>query len=246
MNTKLTLSESDTKVPAYVLVYEKLYARIVNGEYKPGEQLPPEMALAEEMNISRGSLRQSLAILREDGLIYNVQGKGNFVNENVDQKVESIGTLDNPIFSCALDKVVETRLTYDFQPTAAVVQTKLDLLPCDIALVSNAVYRDNNEPISHAFYTIPVKYLNSPGLDLSNEDEIKELLSVGIFKMATSSSARISISEAEESITQYLEVPKNTSLLFIEDVLYNGQGEAIALCKYYLLPQYYRITVLRK
>lgn len=246
MNTKLTLKESDAKVPAYALVYEKLYARIVNGEYKRGEQLPPEMALAEEMNISRGSLRQSLAILREDGLIYNVQGKGNFVNENADQKVESIGTLNSPIFSCSLDDVVETQLTFGFQPTATIVQSKLDLLPCDISLVCNAVYLDDKEPISHAFYSIPVKYLNSPGLDLSNEDEIKELLSTGIYKMAATSSARISISEAEESIAQYLQIPENTSLLFIEDVLYNGQSEAIALCKYYLLPQYYQITVLRK
>ena len=246
MSTKLTLSESNVKVPAYVIVYEKLYAEIMNGDYKPGDQLPPETVLAKDMGISRGSLRQALAILREDGLIYNVQGKGNFINENVGQSTEGLGILDNPIFSCALNEIVETALTFDFQPTAAIVQTKMNLLSCDIALTCNAVYYDCKKPVAHAFYTVPVKYLTSPGLDLNKEEEVKELLSKGIYELASTSSARITLSEAEESIAQYLQVPTNTNLLFIEDVLYNGHGEAIALCKYYLLPQYYQITVPRK
>ena len=43
------------------------------------------MCIRDRYGVSRGSIRQALAILREDGLIYNHQGKGNFVSQSYEQ-----------------------------------------------------------------------------------------------------------------------------------------------------------------
>lgn len=245
MATRLSLSESKADVPAYVLVYEILYARIVDGEYKPGERLPSEIPLAQEMGISRGSLRQALAILREDGLIYNIQGKGNFVSEMSAKSLASLRTLDNPVYSCCLTEIERQDIIYKFEPTAVIVQKKMNLLPCDIALTCDAVYWDKTQPVAHAFYSIPVKFLNDPKLDMNNEEDVKEFLANGLYKAAANSMARITVSEAEENIARYLQTKEKEELLFIEDILYNRQGEGIALCKYYLLPRHYQVNVLR-
>ena len=50
----------------------------------------------------------------------------------------------------------------------------------------------------------------------------------------------------EESIARLLQVEVGTQVIFIEEILYDAVGAPIGLCKYYLLPEYYRIHIVRK
>lgn len=61
--------------------YEKILAKIVNGDFAVGSKLPTEHALSEELEVSRPVLRQALKQLREDGVIVSKQGSGSFVQK---------------------------------------------------------------------------------------------------------------------------------------------------------------------
>ncbi len=52
-----------------------LRERIRSGELRTGDRLPTQAELAEEFGVERGTVRQALHTLREDGLLTN-QGKG--------------------------------------------------------------------------------------------------------------------------------------------------------------------------
>jgi GntR family transcriptional regulator len=54
--------------------------KIVNHEFVDG-RIPPEAALAEELGVSRTTIRDALAKLEHEGAIYRKQGAGTFVNE---------------------------------------------------------------------------------------------------------------------------------------------------------------------
>lgn len=58
---------------------EAMRLRIRSGEWPPGHRLPPEPALAEEIGVSRGTLRRGLAVLVAEGLVRQVPGRGTFV-----------------------------------------------------------------------------------------------------------------------------------------------------------------------
>lgn len=66
----------------HVQVYNKIFNMIQDGTYSPGMQLPSEPELAGQLNVSRATLRKSLALLQEDHLVKNIRGKGNFIREN--------------------------------------------------------------------------------------------------------------------------------------------------------------------
>lgn len=57
-------------------VADTLLARFAAGEYLPGERLPGERQLAEDMNVSRVSVRAALQKLKTRGYLRAVQGGG--------------------------------------------------------------------------------------------------------------------------------------------------------------------------
>jgi GntR family transcriptional repressor for pyruvate dehydrogenase complex len=63
----------------YEQIFGQIEARIVAGDLKVGDQLPPERELAEQFQVSRTAVREAVKILREKGLIEIRPGKGTFV-----------------------------------------------------------------------------------------------------------------------------------------------------------------------
>lgn len=66
-------------VPLYRQLYDVLHARIVSGEYPADTQMPSESELGRLFRVSRITVRQALAELHRQGLIFKIQGKGTFV-----------------------------------------------------------------------------------------------------------------------------------------------------------------------
>lgn len=59
-------------------VVETLRGSILSGRFAPGERLV-EAELARELGISRGPIREGLALLEKDGIVVNVPRRGKFV-----------------------------------------------------------------------------------------------------------------------------------------------------------------------
>lgn len=65
-------------------IARRLEQRILEGSLKPGDRLAPERDLAEQMGVSRSSLREAIQKLVSRGLLSSRQGEGNFVTDRLD------------------------------------------------------------------------------------------------------------------------------------------------------------------
>ncbi|WP_281645832.1 FCD domain-containing protein [Parendozoicomonas sp. Alg238-R29] len=65
----------------------KLETMIVEGVYKPGDRLPPERKLAEQLEVSRPSLRTALQTLAAKGILRSRQGGGHYVTDTLTRSV---------------------------------------------------------------------------------------------------------------------------------------------------------------
>ncbi|MEU2683955.1 GntR family transcriptional regulator [Streptomyces hygroscopicus] len=65
--------------PPYQQAAEAIRSEIKAGKIKPGEQLPSHRELQERFGIANMTARSALRVLREEGLIYTVQGRGSYV-----------------------------------------------------------------------------------------------------------------------------------------------------------------------
>ncbi|MGC1498143.1 MAG: GntR family transcriptional regulator [Sulfitobacter sp.] len=80
--------DSAAALPIYVQVSERLIREIAAGRLSDGERLPPERQLAAQHQVTVRTLRKSLKILEEKGILERVQGSGNYVR--TDPSVQSI------------------------------------------------------------------------------------------------------------------------------------------------------------
>ncbi|WP_345797417.1 GntR family transcriptional regulator [Castellaniella sp. MT123] len=66
-------------VPLYERVRLGIQARLAGHVWDPSEPIPTEQALAQEYEVSIGTIRKAVERLVKDGLLAKVQGKGTFI-----------------------------------------------------------------------------------------------------------------------------------------------------------------------
>jgi GntR family transcriptional repressor for pyruvate dehydrogenase complex len=88
--------DSSTEKPLYRAVKtSRLYEQIVQqvedsileGQLKPGDQLPAERDLAHRFGVSRTAVREAVKTLREKGLVEAYSGRGTFVTNGTSQAI---------------------------------------------------------------------------------------------------------------------------------------------------------------
>ncbi|WP_274365104.1 GntR family transcriptional regulator [Paenibacillus thermotolerans] len=77
--------------PLYSQIFEILRSRIVRGEYTADQQLPTEVELAEQFNVSRITSKRALIELERVGLIYRRRGSGSFVKNREESRKFAAG-----------------------------------------------------------------------------------------------------------------------------------------------------------
>src|SRR5476649_2110505 len=73
-------------------IQESLRAMIREKALKPGDQIPTEIELCEQLGVGRSSLREAVAQMISHGLLSRIQGRGTFVRQ-ISLKLE--GGLDD-------------------------------------------------------------------------------------------------------------------------------------------------------
>jgi DNA-binding LacI/PurR family transcriptional regulator len=67
--------------PLHLRLRQAIQAQIVDGTLQPGEALPSERGLQQELGLSRATVRQALGALIQAGLLQSVPGTSTFVSE---------------------------------------------------------------------------------------------------------------------------------------------------------------------
>ncbi len=71
----------DPALPKYQQLARFLQQQIQQGHLQPGDQLPTEEQLCRAHGLSRGTVRQAIHVLEQQGLLKKVQGRGTFVTD---------------------------------------------------------------------------------------------------------------------------------------------------------------------
>jgi GntR family transcriptional regulator len=73
--------DHDSDVPVYVQLSDILRARIESGELPPRRAVPSKRMLMQDYGVAGGTVDKAIGILRSEGLVRTVTGRGIFVTE---------------------------------------------------------------------------------------------------------------------------------------------------------------------
>lgn len=68
--------------PPYQHAADEIRRDILQGRIKPGEQMPSIRELQERFGVANMTARSALNVLRDEGLIYTIHGRGSFVADH--------------------------------------------------------------------------------------------------------------------------------------------------------------------
>lgn len=98
---------------------QALQRRIAEGEYKPGQTLPPQRELSGHLGISRASLREAISMLEALGLVRAQPGKGVFVTAGTTRTAG-----DLPAGPSAMRPEAIFQFRYVMEPAAAALAAR--------------------------------------------------------------------------------------------------------------------------
>jgi GntR family transcriptional repressor for pyruvate dehydrogenase complex len=135
------------KQRVYQIVIEQIKQSIERGELKSGDKLPGERDLAEELSVSRATVREAMSVLEATRIVKVLPGVGIFLEENPNKdliaRMDEIGQIGND----NLTQLLEVRLALESQAAylAATRRTDADLQALGEAYERLKLSVDRNE-----------------------------------------------------------------------------------------------------
>ena len=86
-------SQENVKEKPYQLVIDHVREEVLHGNLKPGDRLPGERELAEQLGVSRNSVREGLRILENMGVTSSQHGAGHYIALNFDEPMTEMLSL---------------------------------------------------------------------------------------------------------------------------------------------------------
>lgn len=79
----MALNANDRR-PPYQQIADELLAQMASGELGPGDKLPSARDLMQLYDVANQTVQSALRVLRSQGLINSVPGRGTFVTDDID------------------------------------------------------------------------------------------------------------------------------------------------------------------
>ncbi|HEY8456613.1 MAG TPA: GntR family transcriptional regulator [Actinopolymorphaceae bacterium] len=102
-------------VPLHVQLADVLREQIATGKLAPGDRLPSESDLSQTYDVSRPTIRKTLAALKFEGLIESELGTGHFVRDRGEPRPIKLKRGDTAVVSLTggMPQLVVTRANGD-------------------------------------------------------------------------------------------------------------------------------------
>ena len=205
-----------------------LRERISVGRFVAGKLLPSESELSREFEVSRVTIRRTLEVLREEGLVSSRQGFGWFVSGNqLSQTLGHLGTIEDQLRASGM---LPTRriLEFAFEKATRKVAKVLD---CDQVLRVKRVNMADDEP----FAVVTVWCSFDLGKHLSRHDvESNSFYSLLKIKLGGATQT-IAADSATAEEARLLEVPAGSPVLRCDRVTSDEHGRAV-LVSHHVFP----------
>jgi len=212
----------NTAAPLYIQVKRWIISQIEDGHYSIGTRIPGEHDLSRQLNISRGTIREAIRELVDEGYLYTIHGRGTFV-KNIEKPSWAMNT-----FASVADSFDDANIHYstrimdnsrDFADSVVAAQLHIEPQTEIIRLERLRFIKEEPVHLSTSFlpYSTAEKLLS---IDLNNKSLYKVMgndLGIKVVRVERVVMAKL----ADSHEVDLLQLPDVAAILVMDGVAYN-------------------------
>jgi DNA-binding GntR family transcriptional regulator len=218
----------------------------IGAEYRPGDQLPAEPALAAAYGVSRATMREALQSLAAVGLVQRVHGVGTFVAE-VSTKVESALDVDLGVTEAvraANQRLGVQVLRAEELAAPQEVAERLALPPASRVLWIERAILANEVPAVAAIDAVPVAVAARAG-HAYESGSVYRFLEQDCGVALAGGSASVTAVAADRRVARVLRIAEGAPVLRISQVERSTDDTAVLYSEEHYVPNLFDLTIRR-
>jgi GntR family transcriptional regulator len=221
---------------------------ILDGKFEDG-RIPSESDLANELGVSRTTIRDALSRLEIEGTVFRKQGSGTFVNRpglQIKSRLDEIWSYEAVLEAHGYKPFVEILDIRQERPSEA-IQEILGLDPEEKVTILEKLFSEDSEPVIYTQNQIPKRIIPQEELD----DQLLTLPVYELIDVCCQQSLNYYLSEvvpivAGEGLAKLLNVKINTPMLTLEEIGYNDDNEPILWARSIFRDDLVRFRMIRR
>lgn len=249
LNMKLSVNNPQ---PLYQQLKAMLKKEIAEGKLTPHDRLPSERELCTKYDLSRTTVRQTIAEAVNEGLLYRIHGKGTFVAQpKIDQSLVKITGFK------------ETMQLRGLKPSMKILE--MSVISADVALAGILQIDIGDEVLHLKLLGLaddePMILSDVYLLSLLGKDQVEELLNNAsrgeLFSMfikyhqntgntPETSQQTFEATVADQEVTKLLSIDQGSPLFLLTAVVYSQEGKPIEYRSSYYRGDRYRFSIKRQ
>jgi GntR family transcriptional regulator len=235
--------DKSSSTPLYSQIQNHIIALIRQGDYPPGAQVPSELELSAQLQVSRMTARKALDGLVAKGVLYRRKGKGTYVAENmINYGLTTMQSFSRVLQSRGYQVSTQMLGIHVIEGTPAILE-QLHLPPYSELLVVRRLRLVNDIPAAiHTAYLDNRVYAAITQMNLvtgSLLEAMERVTGAGI--AYTIDSVESDLPTPEEA--QLLKIEKHRPVLRVDGVSYLEYGEPTRYARAVYRGDMFKLTV---
>lgn len=227
-------------------IVSELRNQIEGGDFAEG-RLPSEPALARQMGVSRNTIRQALAELELEGILFRKHGSGTFIN----QRVLNIGTRLEEVWDFV--EMIETsgfkadvrHVELSLIVPGETIGSALNLDEEEVLRTAN-VFLADNVPVIYCVDYIPAKLIRSAYDEEELYGPVYTFLEKRCHQKVNHNLTEIMPVVVDSTLSRYLQCEQGIPVHYFKETAFNADEQPLMYSDEYYRPEYFSFNVLRK
>lgn len=206
--------ENEKKLPKYAVIERDLIEKIQSGALTAGDELPSEADLIEAYGVSRVTVRRAIDELYHQGYIEKMQGKRTCVKGTTKlQELTSISSYTEEIIHHGMTPTRDI-IKAELRICTAEEAEKLQLQKADPVFYLERIYYADGQPLCFTRTTLPYRlFMDIETFDFE-KNSLYQILEENYHVKILTTSLKLKAVSAYDEIMKYLDVSKDTPLLY--------------------------------
>lgn len=222
--------------PLPYLLANSIRQAIQDGRLKPGEQLPSEPEFAEQLGVSRTTLRDAVRILVSEGTLERRRGVGTFVTQNplvnIREGLETLISTTDIIRAQGYEPGT-SESGWEIIPAREQLAKIFDISPETSLLHLSRTRTANGIPVIHCEEYLPTTLLSPETMDERQGDWSLYKILKNAHLDITSAICKVVPVVADENLAARLKVLLHHPLLLLRQTHYATEQRPVLYCENY-------------